>query len=50
MHRIRKKRNPRSWQLLEMPSVVKLLKNLPIFYETLRFITVFTRTLHWSLS
>jgi hypothetical protein len=34
--------------LLEKPPVVYLLKNLP--YETRRFITVFTRSLHWSLS
>jgi hypothetical protein len=29
---------------------VKLLKNFLAFYVTRRFITVFTRALHWSLS
>jgi hypothetical protein len=29
---------------------VQLLKNFPAFYGTRRFIAVFTRTLHWSLS
>jgi hypothetical protein len=29
--------------------VVQLPKNLPAFYGTRRFITVFTRALHWSL-
>jgi hypothetical protein len=28
---------------------VQLLKNFPAFCETWRFITVFTRALHWSL-
>jgi hypothetical protein len=28
---------------------VQLLKNFPAFYGTRRFITVFTRALHWSL-
>jgi hypothetical protein len=32
--------------LLEKPPVVQLLKNLPAFYGTQRFITVFTRALH----
>jgi hypothetical protein len=36
--------------LFENPSIVQLLKNFPIFYGTRRFITVFTRALHWSLS
>jgi hypothetical protein len=36
--------------LLEKPPIVQLLKNLPIFYGTQKFITVFTRVLHWSLS
>jgi hypothetical protein len=27
---------------------VQLLKNFPAFYGTRRFITVFTRALHWS--
>jgi hypothetical protein len=39
-----------SWALLEKPTVVQLLKNPPIFYGTRKFITVFTRALHWSLS
>jgi hypothetical protein len=39
-----------SWALLEKPPVVQLLKNFPTFYGTRRFITVFTRALHWSLS
>jgi hypothetical protein len=34
-----------SWALL-----VQLLKNFPAFYRTRKFITVFTRALHWSLS
>jgi hypothetical protein len=40
----------RSWALLEKLPVVQLLKNYPVFYGTRRFITVFTRALHWSLS
>jgi hypothetical protein len=40
----------RSWVLLEEPPIVQLLKNFPIFYGTRRFINVFTRALHWSLS
>jgi hypothetical protein len=39
-----------SWVLLEKPPVAQLLKNFPTFYGTRRFITVFTRALHWSLS
>jgi hypothetical protein len=39
----------RSWALLEKLSIVQLLKNFPTFYGTRRFITVFTRALHWSL-
>jgi hypothetical protein len=39
-----------SWALLEKLPIVQLPKNFPAFYETRRFITVFTRTLHWSLS
>jgi hypothetical protein len=38
------------WALLEKPKIVQLLKNFPAFYGTRRFITVFTRALHWSLS
>jgi hypothetical protein len=30
--------------------IVQLLKNFPAFYGTRRFITVFIRALHWSLS
>jgi hypothetical protein len=41
---------PWSWAILEKPPVVQLLKNIPTFYGTRRFITVFTRALHWSLS
>jgi hypothetical protein len=41
---------PWSWALLEKPPVAQLLKNLPTFYGSRRFITVFTRDLHWSLS
>jgi hypothetical protein len=40
---------PRSWVLGKLP-VVELVKNFPTFYGTPRFITVFTRALHWSLS
>jgi hypothetical protein len=39
-----------SWALLEKPPIVQLLKNFPAFYGTRRFITVFVRALHWSLS
>jgi hypothetical protein len=28
---------------------MQLFKNFPAFYETRRFVTVFTRALHWSL-
>jgi hypothetical protein len=38
-----------SWALLEKPPIVQPLKNFPAFYGTQRFITVFTRALHWSL-
>jgi hypothetical protein len=31
------------------PPIVQLLKNFPAFYGNRRFITVFTRALHWSL-
>jgi hypothetical protein len=33
-----------------VPPILQFLKNFPEFYETHRFITVFTRALHWSLS
>jgi hypothetical protein len=36
--------------LLEKPPIVQLLKKFPALYGTQRFITVFTRALHWSLS
>jgi hypothetical protein len=39
-----------SWKLLKNPRLVKLLKNFPALYGNRRFITVFTRVLHWSLS
>jgi hypothetical protein len=39
-----------SWDLLEKLSIVQLLKNFPAFYGTWKFITMFTRALHWSLS
>jgi hypothetical protein len=39
-----------SWALLEKLPVVQLLSNFPAIYGTRRFITVFTRTLHRSLS
>jgi hypothetical protein len=39
-----------SWALLEKPPIMQLLKNFPAFYGTRRFITVFTRALHYSLS
>jgi hypothetical protein len=31
------------------PPIVQLLKNFAAFYGTRRFITAFTRALHWSL-
>jgi hypothetical protein len=40
----------RSWALLEKLPIVQPLKNFPAFYGTRRFITLFTRDLHWSLS
>jgi hypothetical protein len=39
-----------SWALLQKPPTVQPLKNFSAFYGTLRFITVFTTALHWSLS
>jgi hypothetical protein len=39
-----------SWALLEKLPIVQPLKNFPAFYGTRRFITAFTRALHWSLS
>jgi hypothetical protein len=40
----------RSWALLQKLPIVQPLKNVPGFYGTRKFITVFTRALHWSLS
>jgi hypothetical protein len=40
----------RSKALLEKPIVAQLVKKLPAFYWTRRFIAVFTRSRHWSLS
>jgi hypothetical protein len=39
-----------SWALLQEPPNLQLLKNFPAFYRTRRFITVFTRALHRSIS
>jgi hypothetical protein len=41
---------PWSWALHAKLPLAQLLKNFPTFYGTWRFITVFTRALHWSLS
>jgi hypothetical protein len=41
---------PWSWVLLQNPPVAEVLKNSLTFYEIRRFITVFTRALHCSLS
>jgi hypothetical protein len=40
----------RSSGLLEKWPIVQLLKNFPAFYGTLKFVTVFIKALHWSLS
>jgi hypothetical protein len=40
----------RSWSLLEKLSIVQPFKKFPEFYGTQRFVAVFTRDLHWSLS
>jgi hypothetical protein len=40
----------RSWVLLEKSSVAQPLKNITTSYGTRRFISVFTRSLHWSPS
>jgi hypothetical protein len=37
-------------ELLKKPTVAYPLEKIPAFYGTQRFITVFTRALHWSLS
>jgi hypothetical protein len=39
-----------SWALLEKMPIVQLLNNFQAFYGTRRFITVFTRDFHSSLS
>jgi hypothetical protein len=39
-----------SWTLLNKLPIVQLLKNFTAFYGTRKFITVFTRALHLSLS
>jgi hypothetical protein len=39
-----------SWALLEKLPIVQPLKNFPAIYGTQRHITLFTRSLHWSLS
>jgi hypothetical protein len=41
---------PCTWALLEKPPVAQPVKNFPTFYGTRRFITVFTRACHWSLT
>jgi hypothetical protein len=41
---------PWSSALLEKPPVVYLLTNFPKFHVTRRFVTVFTKSLHWFLS
>jgi hypothetical protein len=40
----------RSWALLEKLPIMQPFKNFPAYYGTQRFITMFTRALHWSLS
>jgi hypothetical protein len=42
--------SPWSWALIEKTPVAQLLKNFPTFCGTRRFITVFIRPPHWSLS
>jgi hypothetical protein len=37
-------------RLLKKLPIVQPLKNFPAFYGTRKFITAFTRALHWSLS
>jgi hypothetical protein len=41
---------PRSRVLFVKLIVTQLVNKFPFFYETCKFITVFTRTLHWTLS
>jgi hypothetical protein len=40
----------RNWALLEMLVVTQTVKKFLTFYGTQRFITLFTRACHWSLS
>jgi hypothetical protein len=40
---------PRNWVLLEKLTVAQPLQKFPAFYETLRFVAVFTTAHHWSL-
>jgi hypothetical protein len=42
--------NYTNWAPLAKPHVPQLFKNFPTFYGNWRFIIVFTRALHWSLS
>jgi hypothetical protein len=42
--------NTQSRVLLEKLTVARLAKNFPILYGARRFITVFTRDLHWTIS
>jgi hypothetical protein len=39
-----------SWALLEKPPVKQLFKNFPTSYRTRKFVNMFRRALHWSLS
>jgi len=41
---------PCSQVLLEKLMVTQLVQKFPTFWGTQRFITMFTRTYHWSLS
>jgi hypothetical protein len=40
---------PWSWAVIEKQKVAQLLKNIPIFFGTRRFFSVFTRALQWPL-
>jgi hypothetical protein len=39
---------PWRWVLVEKPPLAQLLKNFTAFYGIRKFITVFTRALHWT--
>jgi hypothetical protein len=39
-----------NWAFLKKPPIMRLLKNFQTFYGNRSFITMFTRTCHWSLS